>query len=137
VRSRTAVIRVTDNEIDYLPTHCALGIAIPFCNLAKTPTVLGPFEENMLSRHLLNCLVQGYEHAAGWRYAGWLESHKKNRVEKGWVRNHHCCQRTLRRRRSSENSPGLNRWLQGGDVHAECICEFTTDWGGFLDPPLT
>jgi len=77
VRPRTAVTRVTDDEVDYLPTHCALGIAIPFCNLAKTPTVLGPFEENVLSSHLLSCWVERYEHAAGWRNAGWLESRWK------------------------------------------------------------
>ena len=74
MRPRTAVIRVTDNEVDYLPTHRALGNAIPFCNLAKTPTVLRQFEKNMLPSHLLTCWVKGYEHADGWRNAGWLES---------------------------------------------------------------
>jgi len=27
----------------------------------------------MLPNHLLTCWVKGYEHAAGWRYAGWLK----------------------------------------------------------------
>ena len=46
------------------------GVAIPFCNLAKTPTVRGPFEENMLPNNLLTSWVKGHEHAAGWSYTG-------------------------------------------------------------------
>jgi len=67
VRFRTAVIRVKDNAIDYLFLDRALGVAIPFCNLTKTPTIRGPFEENLLPNHVLACWVKGYELAAGWR----------------------------------------------------------------------
>jgi len=67
------------------------GVAIPFCNLAKTPTVRGPFEENVSPNRLLTYCVKAYEHANGWicRLIG-------IQVETGSVRIHHCCRRTLR-----------------------------------------
>jgi len=55
VRSRAAVIRVTDNEVDYFLTNLALRVIISFGYAAKAPTIRGPFEEDMMSNELLTC----------------------------------------------------------------------------------
>ena len=46
MRSRVAVIRVTDNEIDYLLTNLALRVTISFGYAAKAPAIRGPCEDD-------------------------------------------------------------------------------------------
>jgi len=54
VRPRATVLRVKDNEVDYLLANLALGITIPFGYAAKAPAIRGPFEEEMMSNELFN-----------------------------------------------------------------------------------
>ena len=41
MRSKAAIIRVKDNEQDYLPTNLALRVTIPFGYAAKAPAIRG------------------------------------------------------------------------------------------------
>ena len=54
MRPRATVLRVKDNEVDYLLANLALGITIPFGYAAKAPAIRGPFEEEMMSNELFN-----------------------------------------------------------------------------------
>ena len=74
VRSRAAVIRVTDNAVDYLLTNLALRVPIPFRYAAKAPAIRGPFEEDMMPNKLLICRVEEGEHGVGWWYGYGLEA---------------------------------------------------------------
>jgi len=60
------VIRVKDNEVDYLLTHLAPRITIPFRYAAKTPSIRGPFEKDVMPDELLTCGVEECEHGGGW-----------------------------------------------------------------------
>jgi len=53
VGPRATVIRVKDNEVDYLLTHLAPRITIPLRYAAKTPSIRGPFEEDVMPYQLL------------------------------------------------------------------------------------
>jgi len=44
MRSGAAIIRVKDNQVDYLLTNLALRVSIPFGYATKEPAILGPFE---------------------------------------------------------------------------------------------
>jgi len=54
---RATIIGVVDSEVDYLFTNLA-GVGVPCCYLAQTPSIRGPFEEYVLSNHLLSCGVK-------------------------------------------------------------------------------
>jgi len=41
MRSRAAIIRARDNEVDYLFTDLALWVTIPFGYAAKAPAIRG------------------------------------------------------------------------------------------------
>ena len=41
---RATVIRVKNNEVDYLLTHLTPWITVPFRYAAKTPSISGPFK---------------------------------------------------------------------------------------------
>ena len=47
IRSRAAIIRVKDNEVDYLLTDLALRVTIPFGYAVKAPAIRGPLEQDM------------------------------------------------------------------------------------------
>jgi len=66
VGPRTTVMRVKDNEVDYLLTHLAPRITVPFRYAAKTPFIRGPFEEDVMPYELLTCGVEKCEHVGGW-----------------------------------------------------------------------
>jgi len=66
--ARATVIRVEDNEVNYLLANRALQITIPFGYAAKTTSICGPFEENVMPNKLLACGVEGCEHGAGQWY---------------------------------------------------------------------
>ena len=66
VRSRAAVIRVKDNEVDYLLTHLALRVTIAFGYAAKAPPILVPFEEDIMPNELLACGLEECKHGVGW-----------------------------------------------------------------------
>jgi len=68
VGPRAIVIRIKDNEVDYLLTHLALPSTIPFRYAAKTPSIGGPFEEDVMPNELLTCKVEECEHGVGWWY---------------------------------------------------------------------
>ena len=68
VRPRATVIRVKDNEVDYLLTNLALRITIPLRYAVKTPSIRGPFEEDAMPNELLTCGVEKCEHGVGWWY---------------------------------------------------------------------
>jgi len=68
VRSRAAVIRVKDNEVDYLLSHLALRVTIPFGCAATAPAIRGPFEEDMMPNELLACGHEECKHDVGWWY---------------------------------------------------------------------
>jgi len=68
VRPGSTVIRVKDNEVDYLLTHLAFWITIPLGYAAKTPSIRGPFEEDVIPNELLTCRVEKCEHGVGWWY---------------------------------------------------------------------
>ena len=72
--SRATVIRVKDNEVDYLLTHVAPRITIPFRYAAKTLSIRGPFEEDVTPNELLTCGVEECEHGVGWWYGYQLEA---------------------------------------------------------------
>ena len=65
---RATVIRVKDNEVDYLLTHLAPRVTIPFRYAAKTPSIRGPFEEDVMPYELLTCGFEECEHGGGWWY---------------------------------------------------------------------
>ena len=65
MKSRAAIIRVKDNEVDYLLTDLALRVTIPFGNVAKAPAIRGPFEEDMMPNEVLTCGVEECEHGVG------------------------------------------------------------------------
>ena len=44
VGPRATVIRVKNNEVDYLLTHLTSWITVPFRYAAKTPSIRGPFD---------------------------------------------------------------------------------------------
>jgi len=58
VGPRVTVIRIKDNEVDYLLTHLALPITIPFRYAAKSPSIRSPFEEDVILREVLTCGVE-------------------------------------------------------------------------------
>jgi len=62
------VIRVKDNEVDYLLTHLALRITTPFRYVAQTSSIHGPFEEDVMPNELLTYRVDECEHSGGWWY---------------------------------------------------------------------
>jgi len=57
---RATVIRVKDKEVEsgYLHTHLEPRVTIPFRYAAKTPSIRGPFEEDVMPNELLNCGVE-------------------------------------------------------------------------------
>ena len=57
VRSRAAIIRVKDNEVDLLLTDLALRVTIPFGYAARVPAIRGPFEQDMMPNELVTCGV--------------------------------------------------------------------------------
>jgi len=68
MRSRVVIIRVKDNEDDYLLTDLSvLRVTIPFGYAAKTQVMFLPFEEDMMPNELLTCGVEECEHGVGWR----------------------------------------------------------------------
>ena len=52
MRPKATVIRVKDNEVDYLLTHVAPRVTIPFRYAAKTPSIRGPFEKDVMPYEL-------------------------------------------------------------------------------------
>jgi len=62
VGPRATVIKVKDNKNDYLLTHLAPWITIPFRYAAKTPSIRGPFKEDVMPSELLACGVEECEH---------------------------------------------------------------------------
>jgi len=61
MRSRAAIIRSKDNEVDYLLTDLALRVTIPFGYAAKAPAIRGPFQQDMMLNELLTCGVEECE----------------------------------------------------------------------------
>jgi len=82
MRSRVAIIRVKDNEVDYLLTNLALRVSIPFGYATKALAIRGPFEENMMPNKLLTCGVEECEHGVGWWYGYRLEARRRRMREK-------------------------------------------------------
>jgi len=74
MRSRVAIIRVKDNEFDYLLTDLALQVTIPFGYAAKAPAIRGPFEQDMMPNELVTCGVEECEHGIGRWYGYRLEA---------------------------------------------------------------
>jgi len=68
VGPRATVIRVENNEVDYLLTHLAPRVTIPFRYAAKTPSIRWPFEEDVMPYELLTCGFEECEHGGGWWY---------------------------------------------------------------------
>ena len=68
VGPRATVIRVNDNEVDHLCTHLAFQIIISFRYAAKTPSIRGSFEQDVMPYELLTCGVEECEHGGGWWY---------------------------------------------------------------------
>jgi len=68
VGPRATVIRVKNNEVDYLLTHLAPWITLPFRYAAKTPSIRGPFKEDVMPNELLTCGVEECKHGGGWWY---------------------------------------------------------------------
>ena len=60
--ARATVIRVKDNAVDYLLTHLAPWITAPFRYAAKTPSIRGPFKEDVMPNELLTCGVEECKH---------------------------------------------------------------------------
>jgi len=46
------------NEVDYLLTHLAPWITVSFRYAAKTPSIRGPFKEDVMPNELLTCRVE-------------------------------------------------------------------------------
>jgi len=65
VEPRATVIMVKDNEGDYLLTHLAPWITISIRYAATTPSICGPFEEDVMPYELLTCGVEECEHVGG------------------------------------------------------------------------
>ena len=74
MRSRAAIIRVKDNEVDYLLTDLAFQVTIPFGYATKAPAIRGPFEQDMMPSELLTCGVEECEHDVGRWYGYRLEA---------------------------------------------------------------
>ena len=74
MRSRAAIIRVVDNEVDYLLTDLAFRVTIPFGYTAKAPAIRGPFEQDMRSNELVTCGVEECVHGVGCWYGYRLEA---------------------------------------------------------------
>jgi len=74
MRSRAAIIRVEDNEVDHLLTDLALRVTIPFRYTAKVPAIRGPFEQYMMPNELVTCRVEECEHGVSWWYGYRLEA---------------------------------------------------------------
>jgi len=55
VGPRATVIMVKDNDVYYLLTHLAPRVTIPFKYAAKTPSILGPFEKDVMPYEQLTC----------------------------------------------------------------------------------
>jgi len=57
-----------NNEVDYLLTHLTPWITVPFRYAAKTPSIRGPFKEDVMPNELLTCGVEKCKHGGGWLY---------------------------------------------------------------------
>jgi len=68
VGPRATVKRVKDNEVDYLLTHLAPRVNIPFRYAAKTASIRVPFEKDAMPYELLTCRFEECEHGGGWWY---------------------------------------------------------------------
>jgi len=62
MKPRAIVMRVEDNENEYRLANLALRITVPFRFAAKTQSIYGPFEEDVMPNKLLACGVEGCEH---------------------------------------------------------------------------
>ena len=67
---RSTVIRVKNNEVDYLLTHLAPRplITAPFRYAAKKPSIRGPFKEDVMTTELLTYWVEECKHGGCWWY---------------------------------------------------------------------
>jgi len=74
VRPRATVIRLKDIEADHLRTNLVHRITIPFEYVAKTPSIRGPFEKDVMPNELLTCGVEECEHGVDWWYGYRLEA---------------------------------------------------------------
>jgi len=68
VGPRATVIRLKDNEVDYLLTHLAPRITVSFRYAAKTSSIRGPFKEDVVPTELLTCAVEECKQGGGWWY---------------------------------------------------------------------
>jgi len=68
---RATVIKVKDNEVDYLLTNLALRVTIPLGYAAKTRAILGPFEDDVMPNELSTCGVEECELLVGGMDTGW------------------------------------------------------------------
>jgi len=66
VGPRATVIRVKNNEVDYLLTHLTPWITVLFRYAAKTPSICWPFKEDVMPNELLTCGVEECKHGDGW-----------------------------------------------------------------------
>jgi len=74
VRPRATVINLKDIEVDHLRTNLVLRITISFRYVAKTPSIRGPFEKDVMPNELLTCGVEECEHSVDWWYGYRLEA---------------------------------------------------------------
>ena len=63
-RSGAAIVRVKDNEVEYLLTNLALRVSIPYGYATKALDIRGPFEEDMMPNTLLTCQAAGSKNAS-------------------------------------------------------------------------
>jgi len=68
VGPRATIIRVKNNEVNYLLTHLAPWITVPFRYAAKTPSIREPFKEDVMPNELFTCGVEECKHGGGWWY---------------------------------------------------------------------
>ena len=68
VGPRATVIRVKNNEVDYLLTHLTPWITVLFRYAATTPSIRWPFKEDVMPNELLTCGVEECKHGGGWWY---------------------------------------------------------------------
>ena len=55
-------------RVDYLLTHLAPWITVPFRYADKIQFIRGPFKEDVMPNELLTCGVEECEHGVGWWY---------------------------------------------------------------------
>ena len=123
--SKSGVVHL---EVDYLLPDFYRGVRVPFSYLAKAPTIIGPFEEDVFSHKVLSNGVQGLKGSV----VGWGGVYG----ELGWDRDvlEHLVLIVVRESFRIRRETGREGWCVLGDMRVQIIDKTAAPKRGFSFP---